>query len=320
MPLSSTVQQYIDNAAGLFGVSPRYLSAVAQMESGGDIMAQSSSGASGLFQFMPNTANEYGLSDPFDPQENANAAARLTSSNASFLSNALGRPATDSELYLAHQQGASGALALLTRGSDNAASIVGPLAVTGNAGTTSMTASDFVAMINKRFAASGGDVSATGTATGDPNAASSGTGIFSNISHLFVQGVIVILGFIFVAVGLYMFARRPDDSIKVNLNVSGLPDAKNVEVPKVVPDVEVPKAEFPAKAKGPSIVPEVAGKEHKRSMAARKGHETRKKKPRIATVGGKKYVKKREKSTVTHKSSDDVISAHMLAQSKAPPK
>lgn len=52
------------------------LSAVMQAESAGDPKAVSEAGAQGLFQFMPKTAQGYGI-DPFDPAQAADGAARM---------------------------------------------------------------------------------------------------------------------------------------------------------------------------------------------------------------------------------------------------
>lgn len=54
----------------------RYLSSIAQTESHGDPNAVSPAGARGMFQFMPATAKEYGVSDPFNPRQAAQGAGR----------------------------------------------------------------------------------------------------------------------------------------------------------------------------------------------------------------------------------------------------
>jgi soluble lytic murein transglycosylase-like protein len=52
------------------GVSPALVRAVIQQESGEDPSAISEAGAMGLMQLMPGTADAYGVSDPFDPEQN----------------------------------------------------------------------------------------------------------------------------------------------------------------------------------------------------------------------------------------------------------
>ncbi len=79
----------------------------------------SSSGAKGLFQFLPDTASQYGIAGrEFDPVANADAGARLYNDNKQDIiasHNRSGRPYLSGEaqpngldLYMAHQQGAYG--------------------------------------------------------------------------------------------------------------------------------------------------------------------------------------------------------------------
>lgn len=51
------------------------MAAVAQQESAGDPNAVSTAGAQGLYQFMPGTAAQFHISDPFNPLQSAFAAA-----------------------------------------------------------------------------------------------------------------------------------------------------------------------------------------------------------------------------------------------------
>jgi hypothetical protein len=126
------------------GLPRGYLARTAQIESNNDPNARNpTSGASGLFQFIPSTAEAYGLSDPYDANASANAAARLAADNAKVLRQALGRGPTPAELYLAHQQGAKGASDLLMNPDAPAASLVGLRAVTGNGGGIGDVASAF---------------------------------------------------------------------------------------------------------------------------------------------------------------------------------
>ncbi|EOF5156849.1 transglycosylase SLT domain-containing protein [Salmonella enterica] len=61
-----------------YNLPPGLLRSVAITESGGNQFAVSHAGAMGLFQFMPQTAKEFGLrgNDAFDPEKSADAAAR----------------------------------------------------------------------------------------------------------------------------------------------------------------------------------------------------------------------------------------------------
>ena len=66
------------NKAGLRnGVDPALLAAVARQESGYDPRAVSPAGAQGLMQLMPATARGLGVSDPFDPAQAIDGAARM---------------------------------------------------------------------------------------------------------------------------------------------------------------------------------------------------------------------------------------------------
>lgn len=126
------------------GIDPKAFLRMAEIESHWDPAAfHHKSRAAGIFQFIPATARAYGLSDPFDAQANAEAAAKLWKDNEVRLSKALGRKPSAGELYLAHQQGAGGAVMLLVRPTRPAASIVGMKALLMNGGRKNMTAREF---------------------------------------------------------------------------------------------------------------------------------------------------------------------------------
>lgn len=81
--------------------------------------AVSPTGATGLAQFTRGTGKQYGLVGPngdqrADPVANLHALVALTNDNKAALTQALGRPPTDGELALAHQQGVGGAISLLS--------------------------------------------------------------------------------------------------------------------------------------------------------------------------------------------------------------
>jgi hypothetical protein len=61
----------------MYGFDPDLLQAIAHVESNGNSKAVSPKGAQGLMQLMPATAAQYGVSDPFDPIDNALGAARF---------------------------------------------------------------------------------------------------------------------------------------------------------------------------------------------------------------------------------------------------
>ena len=146
-----SIQDDIIAAAKKYGVDPATMLAIAQIESKFDPNAYNKSGASGVFQFMPGTASDYGLSDPFNAAANIDAGARLARDNTAALTKVLGRAPTAGELYLAHQQGLGGAKALLTHPElsavDALSTIMSPAraraSVMQNGGDPNMTAAQF---------------------------------------------------------------------------------------------------------------------------------------------------------------------------------
>ena len=152
----TTIYDIIKAAADKYGVPVNTMLALGKIESEFDPNAYNLSRAAGLFQFIPSTAASYFApdGDRFDPAQSADAAARLLKKNNASL-----RLPTAGESYLAHQQGAGGAAALLAHPNDNAISVLTDLytrsgrykdpegsaydAVTKNGGDISTTAQDF---------------------------------------------------------------------------------------------------------------------------------------------------------------------------------
>jgi cell wall-associated NlpC family hydrolase len=64
-------------ASAKYGVDARLLAAVARQESGFNAKAVSGAGAQGLMQLMPGTARGLGVTNPFDPAQAVDGAARL---------------------------------------------------------------------------------------------------------------------------------------------------------------------------------------------------------------------------------------------------
>lgn len=141
------VRAAINSAGQKYGVDPGVLSTIAYLESRFDPNAQNpDSTAGGLFQFIDGTAAEYGLENKFDLEQSADAGARLTRDGINYLSQKLGREPTVGEIYLAHQQGMGGAVALLSGEEPTrlASSVVGKDAVALNGGDPeSMTTKEF---------------------------------------------------------------------------------------------------------------------------------------------------------------------------------
>lgn len=64
-------------AAMASGVEDAWLRAIAHVESGFDAKAQSPKGAQGVMQLMPETAERYGVTDPYAAEQSINGGARL---------------------------------------------------------------------------------------------------------------------------------------------------------------------------------------------------------------------------------------------------
>lgn len=135
-----------------YGLPAGYLARTYQIESGsGANLYNPLSKAAGGFQFIPSTAKQYGLKDPYDLAQSADAAARLAADNRAALQRAGIENPSAAQLYLAHQQGASGANKLLGGGDTKATDIVGEKAVLWNAGKASMTGPEFAERIMTKF-------------------------------------------------------------------------------------------------------------------------------------------------------------------------
>jgi soluble lytic murein transglycosylase-like protein len=77
----------INSAAQKSGVDAEMVRAVIEKESGGRPCALSARGAEGLMQLMPDTADDLDVTDPFDPQQNVEAGAKLLKSLLSRYNN-----------------------------------------------------------------------------------------------------------------------------------------------------------------------------------------------------------------------------------------
>lgn len=71
------IEGLIDKHAALNGLSPDLVRAVIQQESGGNPRDVSTAGAQGLMQLMPEEAQEFGVHDPFNPEQNIAAGTRM---------------------------------------------------------------------------------------------------------------------------------------------------------------------------------------------------------------------------------------------------
>lgn len=149
---SAAIGGTLSAAAQKYGEDPNTLTQIAGIESHFDPNAKNpNSSASGLLQFTKGTAAQYGVTNPFDVNQAADGGAALLHDNHIALANALGRDPTPGELYLAHQQGAGGAIKLLTNPDAPASSLVGNAAVALNGGNPNMTAGQFSKLWTNRL-------------------------------------------------------------------------------------------------------------------------------------------------------------------------
>lgn len=153
-----------------------YINRLMELESfGGDPLAKNpNSSAKGRFQFTSDTAKSYGITAKFGTPEyeaqEIDAMKRLTNDNRRGLSEALGRSPQEWELYLAHQQGIGGAIALLANPNSKAIDVLIPLykneklakdAIKNNGGNLEMTAAEFSSKWQNKFNNSTGKIDNT---------------------------------------------------------------------------------------------------------------------------------------------------------------
>lgn len=138
------VKDLILGAARMVGVDDKLMATMAAIESGFDWTVKAgTSSATGLYQFVQSTWNtmlkkygsKYGIppgTPPTDARANALMGAEFLRENAEALKS-VGRPLTDTDLYLAHFLGAGGAKKLLTADPNAIAANVLPSAARSNA-------------------------------------------------------------------------------------------------------------------------------------------------------------------------------------------
>jgi len=78
-PATNGYEVSIQKAAARYGLNADLIRAVIRAESAGKQDAVSSKGAQGLMQLMPATARQYGVVDPFDPEQNIDGGSKYLS-------------------------------------------------------------------------------------------------------------------------------------------------------------------------------------------------------------------------------------------------
>lgn len=94
----------VAEASHQYHVRPEIIQAVIDAESHGDPSAISRAGAEGLMQLMPATSEQYGVTNPFDPQANVGGGTH-------YLSDLLRRYRGNLRLALAAYNAGPGAVA-----------------------------------------------------------------------------------------------------------------------------------------------------------------------------------------------------------------
>lgn len=116
------------------------------------------------YQFEPDTWAKYGAGGTKGTAAGEDTAInRLTADNNASLTKSLGREPTPAELYLAHQQGAGGAAALLANPNTPAGQIVPPANIRSNGGDPNAPAAQFVALWANKYAKAAGQPNAPAT-------------------------------------------------------------------------------------------------------------------------------------------------------------
>lgn len=150
--IDHAVQAGIDKAVADHPEAPwlkDYLTRTSLVENSGRPTDDPAKKYTGAFQLGQEEAARYGVTDRNNPEQSAAGAARLALDNAAALQKA-GIAPTPANVYLAHQQGAAGAVALLTHRDQPAVDVLSQFhdapadkKITQNGGRLDMTASQF---------------------------------------------------------------------------------------------------------------------------------------------------------------------------------
>jgi hypothetical protein len=140
---------------------PKYAAGVKAIESGGKSAAVSPTGYTGLYQFGPHEWAQYGskYGTITNPAAQEAAMRDYTADHYRQMTVSLGRSPNPGEMYLAHQQGVSGATALITNPNTPAGHLVPAANIRANGGDPSAPASQFVQKWETKFASASGQPS-----------------------------------------------------------------------------------------------------------------------------------------------------------------
>jgi hypothetical protein len=147
--MKSSTKEKIRNRAIAYGLDPAGMIRIAQMESGGNPNAISSTGAIGIFQMTGSTASSLGLANRFNEDANIEAGMQLASQNKKTAART-GIEETPLSIYLIHQLGPPAAKEILTAAKDPSTKITSLTPRTQKkisqnyGGKTASTASEYV--------------------------------------------------------------------------------------------------------------------------------------------------------------------------------
>jgi hypothetical protein len=99
----------IKSIAEANGLDPNVALAITGYESGFKSQVNPASGAFGPFQFMPDTAKQFGITPESSLEDQTKAFVKFTKQNTSYLEKSLNRELTPTDVYMAHWMGAKGA-------------------------------------------------------------------------------------------------------------------------------------------------------------------------------------------------------------------
>ena len=153
-------QKKLYNLSLKYNEDPAKWLAIYEIESTSGKNMKASSGATGHFQIMPQFYKDYGVTrdETMDLEKSFLAVRQHHARHSAQLRAKLGRELTAGEYYLGHQQGWTGATALLSHPKDNVVDALATVmsrkkaenSVKQNGGKTSMTAEQFANMWIKR--------------------------------------------------------------------------------------------------------------------------------------------------------------------------
>ena len=87
---SAEIDAIVEKYATKYGIDPKLVSALIYEESAYQTNATSSAGAKGLMQLMPSVCEQFGVSDPYDPEQNIEGGVKLLSYLLDYYDNDLG--------------------------------------------------------------------------------------------------------------------------------------------------------------------------------------------------------------------------------------